>query len=81
MTTILTWLNKVNDSLREGRCKHFFSQFFLILQYFQKNKLARMLCLLGFLRKVIFLSLKIIPCLQVPNGPFFGIIFYNENDW
>ena len=27
MTTILTWLNKVNDSLREGRCKHFFSQF------------------------------------------------------
>ena len=27
VTTILTWLNKVNDSLREGRCKHFFSQF------------------------------------------------------
>ena len=40
-----------------------------------------MLYLLGFLRKVTFLSLKIIPCLQVPNGPFFGIIFYNENDW
>lgn len=40
-----------------------------------------MLCLLGILRQVTFLSLKIIPCLQVPNGPFFGIIFYNENDW
>ncbi len=40
-----------------------------------------MLCLLGILREVISLSLKIIPCLQVPNGPFFGIIFYNENDW
>ena len=34
-----------------------------------------MLCLLGFLIQVTFLSLKIIPCLQVPNGPFFGIIF------
>ncbi|ETI92239.1 MAG: hypothetical protein Q617_SPSC00400G0014 [Streptococcus sp. DORA_10] len=40
-----------------------------------------MLYLMGFLRQVVFLSLKIIPCLQVPNGPFFGIIFYNENDW
>jgi len=40
-----------------------------------------MLCLLGFLRQVVFLGLKIILCLQVPNGPFFGIIFYNENDW
>ncbi|COD10458.1 Uncharacterised protein [Streptococcus pseudopneumoniae] len=40
-----------------------------------------MLCLLGFLTQVTFLSLKIITCLQVPNGPFFGIIFYNENDW
>ena len=34
-----------------------------------------MLCLLGFLIQVTFLSLKIIPCLQVPNSPFFGIIF------
>lgn len=40
-----------------------------------------MLYLMEFLRQVLFLSLKIIPCLQVPNGPFFGIIFYNENDW
>lgn len=40
-----------------------------------------MLYLLGFLRKVTFLSLKLITCLQVPNGSFFGIIFYNENDW
>lgn len=34
-----------------------------------------MLYSMGFLRKVVFLSLKIILCLQVPNGPFFGIIF------
>jgi len=40
-----------------------------------------MIDLLEFLRKVTFLCLKIIPCLQVLNGPFFGIIFYNENDW
>ena len=40
-----------------------------------------MFYLLGFLIQVAFLNLKIIPCLQVPNGPFFGIIFYNENDW
>lgn len=40
-----------------------------------------MLYSMEFLRKVVFLSLKIILCLQVPNGPFFGIIFYNENDW
>lgn len=40
-----------------------------------------MLCLLGILIQVTYLSLKIILCLQVPNGPFFGIIFYNENDW
>ncbi|VSC22115.1 Uncharacterised protein [Streptococcus pneumoniae] len=46
-----------------------------------KNQQARMLYSMGFLRKVVFLSLKIILCLQVPNGPFFGIIFYNENDW
>lgn len=80
MTTILTWLNKVNDSLREGRFKISslsFLYFFTIL----KNQQARMLYLMGFLRQVTFLSLKIIPCLQVPNGPFFGIIFYNENDW
>lgn len=54
-----------------------FSYFFTIL----KNQQARMLYSMGFLRKVVFLSLKIILCLQVPNGPFFGIIFYNENDW
>ncbi|WP_054389159.1 hypothetical protein, partial [Streptococcus pneumoniae] len=48
---------------------------------FYKNQQARMLYSMGFLRKVVFLSLKIILCLQVPNGPFFGIIFYNENDW
>lgn len=59
----------------------FLFSIFLILQYFQKNQQARMLCLLGFLTQVTFLSLKIITCLQVPNGPFFGIIFYNENDW
>lgn len=40
-----------------------------------------MLCLLEILIQVTYLSLKIILCLQVPNGPFFGIIFYNENDW
>ncbi len=40
-----------------------------------------MLYLMGFLTQVTFLSLKIITCLQVPNDPFFGIIFYNENDW
>lgn len=81
MTTILTWLDKIHDSLREGRCKHFFSQFFVFLHYLYKNQQARMLYSMGFLRKVVFLSLKIILCLQVPNGPFFGIIFYNENDW
>lgn len=59
----------------------FLLSIFLILQYFQKNQQARMLYLMGFLTQVTFLSLKIIPCLQVPNDPFFGIIFYNENDW
>ena len=80
MTTILIWLNKVNDSLREGKFKISSLNFSCFLTIF-KNQQARMLCLLGFLRKVTFLSLKIIPCLQVPNDPFFGIIFYNENDW
>ena len=48
---------------------------------FSKNQQARILYLIGFLNQVVSLSLKNIPCLQVPNGPFFGIIFYNENDW
>ena len=59
----------------------FLLSIFLISSPFSKNQQARMLCLMVFLREVISLSLKIIPCLQVPNGPFFGIIFYNENDW
>ena len=59
----------------------FLLSIFLISSLFSKNQQARILYLLGFLRKVTLLSLKIIPCLQVPNGPFFGIIFYNENDW
>ena len=59
----------------------FLLSIFLISSPFSKNQQARMLCLLGILIQVTFLSLKIIPCLQVPNGPFFGIIFYNENDW
>ena len=59
----------------------FLLSIFRISSPFSKNHQARMLYLLGFLRKVTFLSLKIIICLQVPNGPFFGIIFYNENDW
>ena len=59
----------------------FLLSIFRISLPFSKNHQARMLCLLGFLTQVTFLSLKIIPCLQVPNGPFFGIIFYNENDW
>ena len=37
MITILIWLNKVNDSLREGRCKQFFSQFFSYSPIFSKN--------------------------------------------
>lgn len=59
----------------------FLLSIFLISSPFSKNQQARMIDLLGFLRKVTFLCLKIIPCLQVLNGPFFGIIFYNENDW
>lgn len=59
----------------------FLLSIFLISSPFSKNQQARMIDLLEFLRKVTFLCLKIIPCLQVPNGPFFGIIFYNENDW
>lgn len=59
----------------------FLLSIFSISSPFSKNQQARMSYLLGFLRKVTLLSLKIIPCLQVPNGPFFGIIFYNENDW
>lgn len=59
----------------------FLLSIFLISSLFYKNQQARMLYSMGFLRKVVFLSLKIILCLQVPNGPFFGIIFYNENDW
>ncbi len=59
----------------------FLLSIFHISSLFSKNQQARILYLLGFLRKVTLLSLKIIPCLQVPNGPFFGIIFYNENDW
>lgn len=80
MTTILIWLNKVNDSLREGRFK-ISSLNFSYFSLFSKNQEARLLYLTIFLRKVTFLNLKNIPCLQVPNGPFFGIIFYNENDW
>ncbi len=34
-----------------------------------------MFYLIRFFKKVTFLSLKIISCLQMPNGPFFGIIF------
>jgi len=59
----------------------FLLSIFRISLPFSKNHQVRMLCLMFFLREVISLSLKIIPCLQVPNGPFFGIIFYNENDW
>lgn len=59
----------------------FLLSIFLISSPFSKNQQDRMLYLIGFLRQVVFLSLKIILCLQVPNGPFFGIIFYNENDW
>ena len=59
----------------------FLLSIFLISSPFSKNQEGRLLCLLGILIQVTFLSLKIIPCLQVPNGPFFGIIFYNENDW
>ena len=59
----------------------FLLSIFLISSLFSKNQKARMLYLLGFLSQVVSMSLKIIPCLQVPNGPFFGIIFYNENDW
>ena len=80
MTTILIWLNKVNGQLIEGRFKISSINFF-ISSPFSKNQQARMLYLTVFLIQVTFLSLKIIPCLQVPNGPFFGIIFYNENDW
>ena len=80
MTTILIWLNKVNEQLREGRFKISSLNFF-ISSPFSKNQQASLLYLTVFLIQVTFLSLKIIPCLQVPNGPFFGIIFYNENDW
>ncbi|HGR3499027.1 TPA: hypothetical protein ACL4PU_001899, partial [Streptococcus pneumoniae] len=59
----------------------FLLSIFRISSLFYKNQQARMLYSMGFLRKVVFLNLKIILCLQVPNGPFFGIIFYNENDW
>ena len=59
----------------------FLLSIFRISLPFSKNHQVRMLCLMVFLREVISLSLKIILCLQVPNGPFFGIIFYNENDW
>ena len=34
-----------------------------------------MFYLIRFFKKVTFLSLKIISCLQMSNGPFFGIIF------
>ena len=59
----------------------FLLSIFRISSPFSKNQQTRLLYLTVFLSKVTFLSLKLITCLQVPNSPFFGIIFYNENDW
>ena len=74
MTTILIWLNKVNDSLREGRCKPFFSQFFLFFNIFKK--LAGYNALFaGIFKKSNLLEFKNYPMFAGAKWPFFWYNF------